>query len=156
MAWRKEMIFIDQIYDFNLKAGLLDKPYYDILESSFQIEEALEGFNLPVLIEELGLRIDSTNSAKGVSRYILESQEEVVIPDVERLDKACDAIVFAFGSIFKLGLNQEQASRALSVVMSANLQKLSMPKDEFGKLTKPADFVGPEVSLQAILDERHK
>lgn len=150
------MIFIDQIYDFNLKAGLLDKPYNDFLESSFQIEEALEGFNLPVLIEELGLRIDSTNSAKGVSRAILESQEEVVISDVERLDKACDAIVFAFGSIFKLGLNQEQASRALSVVMTANLQKLSMPKDEFGKLTKPADFVGPEVALQAILDERNK
>lgn len=150
------MIFIDQIYDFNLKAGLLDKPYNDFLESSFQIEEALEGFNLPVLIEELGLRIDSTNSAKGVSRSILESQEETVIPDVERLDKACDAIVFAFGSIFKLGLNQEQASRALSVVMTANLQKLSMPKDELGKLTKPSDFIGPEVALQAILDERHK
>lgn len=31
-----------------------------------------------------------------------------------------------------------------------------MPKDELGKLTKPADFIGPEVSLQAILDERNK
>lgn len=164
------MIFIDQIYDFNLKAGLLDKPYNDFLESSFQIEEALEGFDsLPTLGCELKLdwaRPGETRmrrdemTPKVISRRIMQiiSEGEFIghLPDVERLDKACDAIVFAFGSIFKLGLNQEQASRALSIVMTANLQKLSMPKDELGKLTKPADFVGPEVALQAILDERHK
>ena len=148
------MNFVTEIYSFNQQAGLLDKPYNDFLESSFQIEEALEGFDLPVLIEELGLRIDSNNSAKGISRSILESQEEVVISDVERLDKAIDAIVFAVGSIAKLKLNPEQIERAISVVTQANLQKLSMPKDEFGKLQKPADFVGPEVELQKILDER--
>ena len=173
------MIFIDQIYDFNLKAGLLDKPYYDILESSFQIEEALEGFDLRKLwcklngfndgTTEIALQTDQLTeklTGKFLARTILHeyvtsdssvsSLQKTYLTDVERLDKACDAIVFAFGSIFKLGLNQEQASRALSVVMSANLQKLSMPKDEFGKLTKPADFIGPEVSLQAILDERNK
>ena len=32
-------------------------------------------------------------------------------------------------------------------------EKLSMPKNEYGKLTKPADFVGPEVKLQEILNE---
>ena len=148
------MNFVEQIHDFNKQAGLLDKPYNDFLESSFQIEEALEGFDLPLLIEELGLRIDSTNSAKGVSRAILESQESVTISDIDRLDKACDAIVFAFGSIFKLGLNPEQAARAVSTVMNANLAKLSMPKDEFGKLTKPEGFVGPETLLADILAER--
>lgn len=30
-----------------------------------------------------------------------------------------------------------------------------MSKDEFGKLTKPANCVVPEVKLQAILDERN-
>lgn len=148
------MKFVEEIYNFNHQAGLLNKPYNDFLESSFQIEEALEGFNLPVLIEELGLRIDSTNSAKGVARSILASQEEVVISDVERLDKAIDAIIFAVGSIAKLRLNPEQIERAVSVVTQANLQKLSMPKDEFGKLQKPVDFIGPEVELQKILDER--
>ena len=44
--------------------------------------------------------------------------------------------------------------RAIGAVTEANLQKLTMPKDEHGKLTKPADFVGPEIKLQAILDER--
>ena len=158
MAWGKEMIFIDQIYDFNLKAGLLDKPYNDFLEASFQIEEALEGFDVGRISTELASEPFTTDSPKVLARRILvgEKFRETFLTDVERLDKACDAIVFAFGSIFKLGLNQEQASRALSVVMTANLQKLSMPKDELGKLTKPADFVGPEVALQAILDERHK
>lgn len=163
MAWRKEMIFIDQIYDFNLKAGLLDKPYNDFLESSFQIEEALEGFNnlgnLVDLLSKSSLPLIFEEDPKSISRDIfgiIANGDVQTISDVERLDKACDAIVFAFGSIFKLGLNQEQASRALSVVMTANLQKLSMPKDELGKLTKPADFVGPEVALQAILDERNK
>lgn len=35
-----------------------------------------------------------------------------------------------------------------------NKTVLSMPKDEHGKLMKPADFVGPEAKLQSILDER--
>ena len=29
------MTFVQQIYDFNSQAGLLDKPYNDFLESSF-------------------------------------------------------------------------------------------------------------------------
>ena len=44
------MTFVQQIYDFNKQAGLLEKGYDDFLESSFQIEEALEGFgDLPYL-----------------------------------------------------------------------------------------------------------
>ena len=39
------MNFIEDIYSFNEKAGLLENGYDDFLESSFQIEEALEGFN---------------------------------------------------------------------------------------------------------------
>ena len=76
------------------------------------------------------------------------------ITDVDRLDKAIDAIVFAIGSIAKLGLSPAQITRAIDVVTEANLQKLSMPKDEHGKLMKPKGFVGPEAKLQAILDER--
>ena len=33
-------------------------------------------------------------------------------------------------------------------------EKLSMPKDEHGKLMKPANFVGPEIQLQTILEQR--
>lgn len=148
------MNFVEQIYEFNKKAGLLDKPYNDFLESSFQIEEALEGFNLPLIIESLDLKLDFDSNAKGISREILASVQDSTIPDVDRLDKACDAIVFAVGSIAKLGLNPNQIAEAVSIVMEANLAKLDMPKDEFGKLMKPEGFVGPEPKLQALLDRR--
>lgn len=148
------MQFVDQIYLFNQKAGLLEKPYDDFLESSFQIEEALEGFNLvPFLSDIPGASL--TLNPKQLSRDIMSKVSEgVVLSDVDRLDKACDAIVFAVGSIAKLRLTPDQLHQAMSIVMEANLTKLDMPKDEFGKLTKPIDFVGPEVKLQALLDSR--
>lgn len=169
--------FIDQIYEFNQKAGLLDKPYYDILESSFQIEEALEGFDLRKLwcklngfndvTTEIALQTDQLTeklTGKFLARTILHeyvtsdssvsSLQKTYLTDVERLDKACDAIVFAVGSIAKLKLTPAQLNEAMSIVMNANLAKLGMPKDEHGKLMKPEGFVGPEVQLQALLDRR--
>ena len=145
--------FVQEIYDFNQQAGLLEKGYNDFLESSFQIEEALEGFNIEEVSQNTTDYQFKTSSAKELARYILE-HEQFTGSDVDRLDKAIDAIVFAIGSIAKLGLNVEQIHRAIGVVTEANLTKLNCPKDEFGKLTKPVDFVGPEVKLQAILDER--
>lgn len=145
--------FVQEIYDFNQQAGLLEKGYNDFLESSFQIEEALEGFNIEEVSQNTTDYQFKTSSAKELARYILE-HEQFTGSDVDRLDKAIDAIVFAIGSIAKLGLNVEQIYRAIGAVTEANLQKLTMPKDEHGKLTKPADFVGPEVKLQTILDER--
>lgn len=143
--------FVEQIYEFNQKAGLLDKPYNDFLESSFQIEEALEGFRT----YDCTISILSTgNSPKEISREILNQIGTLELSDVDRLDKACDAIVFAVGSIAKLGLTPDQICQAVSIVMDANLAKLGMPKDEHGKLMKPADFVGPEVKLQQLLESR--
>lgn len=155
------MNFVQQIYDFNKQAGLLEKDYDDFLESSFQIEEALEGFpklqNLANILtdEESEDRVRDDVSPKNISRAIVQyAIGNTPISDVDRLDKAIDAIVFAIGSIAKLGLSPAQITRAIDVVTEANLQKLSMPKDEHGKLQKPANFVGPEAKLQAILDER--
>jgi hypothetical protein len=54
----------------------------------------------------------------------------------------------------KLGLNPQEITKALNIVMHANFAKLQCPRDEFGKLTKPADFVGPEAELQKLLDSR--
>ena len=154
---------IELIYQFNHDAGLVQRGYDDFLESSFQIEEALEGFKDNQLLGVFVHSSDTTPSGqdpykpKNVARAIVHLAssrgQQDPIPDVERLDKACDSVVFAIGSMTKLGLNVEQIKRALNAVMKANLQKLSMPKDEFGKLMKPADFVGPEAALQAILDE---
>jgi len=159
------MTFIDQIYEFNQKAGLLDKPYDDFLESSFQIEEALEGFKqygLKYLQGQLVGDYDTEAKPKNLARYIVKLAQSdchetccvTTLSDVDRLDKACDAIVFAVGSIAKLKLSPAQLNEAMSIVMNANLAKLGMPKDEHGKLMKPEGFVGPEVQLQALLDRR--
>lgn len=148
---------IKLVYKFNQQAGLLNKGYDDFLESSFQIEEALEGFeHLSTLAEVLGVDTTLPKLPRELARKIvnLAKNTQNNISDVDRLDKACDAIVFALGSIFKLGLTPAQATQALNAVMKANMAKLSMPKDEHGKLMKPVDFVGPEEALQAILDKR--
>ena len=155
--------FVDYIYDFNLAAGLLQKGYSDFLESSFQIEEALEGFgDLPYLADRLAgdspETIPNPLKARDIARQIVALAEmdskPTNLPDVDRLDKACDAVVFAIGSMAKLRLSPAQINRAMRAVTDANLQKLSMPKDAQGKLMKPDNFEGPEAKLQVILDER--
>ena len=149
---------IKLIHKFNKEAGLLDKGYDDFRESSFQVEEALESFEMSSLIEKLG--IDPSSSPKDVSREILRlcvsdtEKSGAAISDVDRLDKACDAVVFAVGSMSKLGLNPQQITAALNIVMTHNQIKLKMPKDSYGKLTKPEGFVGPEAKLQELLDQR--
>ena len=139
---------IDAIYQFNEQAGLLEQGYNDFSESAYQIEEALEGYEIA---QGFTVHLDTP---KEMSRTIVRAQGPFIGTDVDRLDKAIDAIVFAVGSIAKLGLTPPQIREAIEIVTTANLQKLSMPKDEFGKLTKPADFVGPETKLQELLDRR--
>ena len=140
---------IDAIYQFNEQAGLLEQGYNDFLESAYQIEEALEGYEIA---QGFTVHLDTP---KEMSRTIVRAQGPFIGTDVDRLDKAIDAIVFAVGSIAKLGLTPPQIREAIEIVTTANLQKLSMPKDEFGKLTKPANFVGPEAKLQELLDRRN-
>ena len=140
---------IDAIYQFNKQAGLLEQGYNDFSESAYQIEEALEGYEIA---QGFTVHLDTP---KEMSRTIVRAQGPFIGTDVDRLDKAIDAIVFAVGSIAKLGLTPPQIREAIEIVTTANLQKLSMPKDEFGKLTKPADFVGPETKLQELLDRRN-
>lgn len=150
--------FVTEIYEFNKLAGLLDQPLDDYREASFIIEEALEGFDLQKLAHFLHSDGQTPKTvARSIVAYCRESQSGVyptVLTDVERLDKAVDAVVFAFGYMFKLGLTPEQAMRAMSTVMQANKQKLTMPRDSFGKLLKPDAFEGPEAKLQRILEER--
>lgn len=148
---------IELIHKFNYDAGLVEKGYDDFLESSFQIEEAMEGFRCPALMRAIGLPENLDTTPKNFSRFLVASamaEHRFSLSAVERLDKACDAVVFAIGSMTKLGLSVDQITRSLNTVMSANFQKLTMPKDSHGKLMKPDDFVGPEEALQKILDER--
>ena len=142
---------IDAIYQFNEQAGLLEQGYNDFSESAYQIEEALEGYEIA---HGFTVHLDTP---KEMSRTIVRAQGPFIGTDVDRLDKAIDAIVFAVGSIAKLGLTPPQIREAIEIVTTANLQKLSMPKDEFGKLTKPANWeqYAPEKELQKLLDRRN-
>lgn len=134
---------INQIFTFNLNAGLLELGYDDERECAFPIEEAFEGF-------------PSIANPKMYSRSLIADAitPDLNISDVDRFDKHLDIIVFSFGSLFKLGLTPNQVIRGLNKVMEANLQKLNVGKDKAGKQQKPMDFIGPELELQNILDER--
>jgi len=154
---------ITTIVDFNREAGLLDNPYDDFLEASFQIEEALEGFDTPSeqLFDDYNeVIIDATVTEKRekyISRDVVSWAMGVhsePLADVDRLDKSVDAFVFSVGAMAKLGLNPTQIAKAVSIVMEANQAKLGCPKDGYGKLTKPANFPNPEPRLQQLLDER--
>ena len=154
---------IKEIAKWQKDAGNAAKPYEDFLESSFQIEEALEGFDdLPELSKVLS-RSDKitvkSDSPKDLSRAIItlaRTDYGENIPDVDRLDKACDAVVFAIGSMTKLGLDHHAITKALNIVNDANKAKLGMSRDSEGKLLKPEGFVGPEVKLQELLDNIRK
>lgn len=142
------------IYKFNKEAGLLNQGYSSKRECPFSIEEMLEGFNLESLADRLFLDNPET-SPREVSKKIvdlaLENSED--IPLVGKLDKHLDAIVYNFGSIFKLGLTPQEANKALFIVAQANMQKLQAGKDSEGKQLKPANFQPPEPQLQKIIDK---
>ena len=141
---------IDAIYQFNKQAGLLEQGYNDFSESAYQIEEALEGYEIA---QGFTVHLDTP---KEMSRTIVRAQGPFVGTDVDRLDKAIDAIVFAVGSIAKLGLTPPQIREAIEIVTTANLQKLSNIKiDSNGKLLKDSNFIGPETKLQELLDRRN-
>ena len=140
---------IDAIYQFNEQAGLLEQGYNDFSESAYQIEEALEGYEIA---HGFTVHLDTP---KEMSRTIVRAQGPFIGTDVDRLDKAIDAIVFAVGSIAKLGLTPLQIREAIEIVTTANLQKLSNIKvDSNGKLLKDSNFIGPEAKLQELLDRR--
>ena len=144
---------VTRIYDFNRANGLLDKPYNDFLESSFQIEEALEGFDLSVLGPKVGADISLDISPKHISRLIVGCSWNP-LTDIDRLDKHLDSIVYDIGAIAKLGLTPDQLLQALSIVMDANEAKNGCPKDSFGKLMKPENFPNPEPRLLQLLETR--
>ena len=146
------------IYKFNKEAGLLEKGYSDFLEPSFLIEEALEDLpELGNLVNKLGL---IETKPKDIARQlvIIAGGEEAELTDLQRFDKHIDAIVYAVGGAYKLGLTPQQLEAGIAAVMHSNTKKIGAGKDEHGKALKPDNW--PEIEaeqvkkLQAILDKR--
>ena len=148
------------IYKFNKDAGLLSKPYSDFLEPSFLIEEALE--DLPTL-KSLG-QVISVNSEnpKEIARQIVSiaggNNTTKPLTDLQRFDKHIDAIVYAVGGAYKLGLTPQQLEAGIATVMHSNTKKISAGQDAAGKQLKPSNWAEIEAEqvrkLQAILDKR--
>lgn len=166
-----------KIYQFNKEAGLLEKPYSDFLEPSFLIEEALEDFNTPWLAKVLHNGAfgsdteveEERTKPKGLSRWIVSLAreqfdengnkiEDVTITDLQRFDKHIDAIVYAVGGAYKLGLTPQQLEAGIAAVMYSNMKKISAGQDAAGKQLKPDNWDEIEAEqirkLQAILDKR--
>ena len=150
---------IKQIHAFNHKTGLVNNGYSDQLESSMIIEEALEGLtSIPALASCLEIPLKLANNHTAVARHIvtLANIGDTTMSDVDRLDKACDQVVIAIGSMTKLGLNVNQITSALNIVMAANNAKVDCPVDSEGKLTKPEGWeekYAPEPKLKALLNQ---
>ena len=149
------------IYKFNKEAGLLSKPYSDFLEPSFLIEEALEDLpQLDNLSYELKIKMDS--NPKEIARRIaaLAGGEYAELTDLQRFDKHIDAIVYAVGGAYKLGLSPQQLEAGIAAVMHSNMKKISAGQDAAGKQLKPSNWeeieAEQEKKLQAILDKREQ
>ena len=150
---------LKSIYKFNKEAGLLDKGYSDFLEPSFLIEEALEDLNtLPNLAMHLNMK-DEGASPKEIAREIVSlANYNAELTDLQRFDKHIDAIVYAVGGAYKLGLTPQQLEAGIAAVMHSNMKKIGAGKDEHGKALKPSNWAEIEAEqvkkLQAILDKR--
>ena len=147
------------IFKFNKEAGLLEKGYSDFLEPSFLIEEALEDLNtLPNLAMHLNMK-DEGASPKEIAREIVSlANYNAELTDLQRFDKHIDAIVYAVGGAYKLGLTPQQLEAGIAAVMHSNMKKIGAGKDEHGKALKPDNWLEIEAEqvkkLQAILDKR--
>lgn len=73
--------------------------------------------------------------------------------DVDKFDALLDLWFVTMGALAKMGLSAEQIAEGYEAVLMANESKADT-KNAQGKITKPANFVGPEAQLQIILDKR--
>jgi len=150
---------VQDIYDFNDKAGLLGKGMDSFVETAYILEEAVEGyedvFNMPD--DPDAPTVTARDWALGFLNQVKEAKENRNLPmpsEVDELDKAIDGVVFNIGKMAKMGLSVAQIKEAFKVVSDCNMSKLGAPKDKLGKQLKPEGWTGPEPELQKILDER--
>jgi predicted HAD superfamily Cof-like phosphohydrolase len=72
---------------------------------------------------------------------------------VGEADAYADIIVVATGALFKLcGGDREKFYDIMLAVTAANNTK-SSTKNEYGKITKPNNFVGPEPMIKRVLED---
>lgn len=95
---------------------------------------------------------DTLNLALEADMLREEVQEFVdATSTVDQFDALLDLTFVLVGTLGKLGISAQQISDGYDAVLEANNKK-STTKNAAGKITKPADFVGPEAKLKTILN----
>jgi len=69
---------------------------------------------------------------------------------VDHADALADIIFVAVGSLYKITHSAEAVKEILDIVCTANDAK-GTKKNDAGKVTKPEDFIGPELAIEGIL-----
>lgn len=117
-------------------------------------------FNQNVLGIDPRLPMPLVNNEKTwLAGCIREESEEFGAAEdiVDQVDALVDAIVFATGGLYRLGLTAEQAEACVAAVMDANFEKKAGQKagrvfDGVVDAVKPTGWVGPENRIRAILE----
>ncbi len=158
---------IQAIIDFNAKAGFITgannfSNFNDTKESAYLIEEALEPYQVEHLASLFELAKHTAeytkNPQREVAKAILANTDVAEVPTkVQLVDKYIDAIIYAVGSLGKMGLTHQDITAALNIVTEANVKKTLNPVyDDEGKLLKPADWdkYDPEYRLINLIQKR--
>ena len=160
------MNIIQEVYDFNNNAGLLNDDMDPFKELAYVLEESFEGYEEAYnTLDAEGNRYTPEDPKYPTARQlglslansIKDSFERTGLPlptEVQEVDKSIDAVFFHLGKLAKMGLSPDQIDRCFQAVIDCNNAKLTGPKDDLGKQLKPEGWTGPEDKLQAILDER--
>lgn len=138
--------FVASVFRFNRDVVGIDRPHIQPLcdtEAGWLqgalIEESSELIEASILYDDKGEPFDNPDP------------EAIVIGQV---DACVDAAIFAIGGLARLGLTEEQATRCLHAVMTANFEKKAGVKP--GRTgaqdaIKPEGWVGPEARIKEIL-----
>ena len=101
------------------------------------------------------------NPQRSVAKALIAHTESDYVNNapskVQLVDKYVDAIIYAVGSLGKMGLTHQDISAAINIVTEANMKKTLNPVyDDDGKLLKPADWdkYDPEYKLLNLIDKR--
>ena len=161
---------IQAIIDFNAKAGFITgannfSNFNDTKESAYLIEEALEPYQVEHLASLFELAKHTAEYTKNPQREVAKAIVANTLPEsdfietVRYVDKYLDAIVYAVGSLAKIGLSHQQITAGLNIVTEANLKKTINPQyDDQGKLLKPEGWekYDPEIRLKHLLKDLHE
>jgi len=102
---------------------------------------------------------DNTQYSNRLEYHMLDEEMEEYLASimhgnpVDEADALADIAVVAIGGLLKLcDGNKDKVDDILLAVTAANNTK-SATKDINGKITKPANFIGPEGMIKEILDD---